>query len=87
MHANMPPIVIMQGRVCGKRSVVVLQGVAFFLFLSTEGFFRLWTGASLNITRAILMTLSQVSQSVFPYDVMCTSERKQHSTGPHKTQA
>lgn len=26
-----------------------------------EGFFKLWTGASLNITRAVLMTLSQIA--------------------------
>ena len=26
----------------------------------TEGFFKLWRGASLNVMRAVLMTLSQV---------------------------
>ena len=31
-----------------------------FLFVMLEGFFKLWTGASLNVLRAVLMTLSQV---------------------------
>ena len=30
------------------------------LFCFSEGFFKLWTGASLNVLRAVLMTLSQV---------------------------
>ena len=36
--------------------------VLFLLFCYIiEGFFKLWRGASLNVLRAVLMTLSQVS--------------------------
>lgn len=52
--------VTMEGTIIKIKWCSLRLKILFLLWL-LEGFFKLWTGASLNILRAVLMTLSQVS--------------------------